>query len=612
MDNSLFRIAPSERNNKKRIRQLVAVFNKKSLLKTVLVEKRRNVSEIDASFRYPDFIEDERFLIGKIPAQLLSYKSEEENEKLGHFINPNAKGWIVLQLHGGGYVNAFKKQYLNMAGLYAEAGRGIQVLSIDYRVAPENPYPAVLEDAIEAYKWILDKGYEPDRIIVAGDSAGGGLSMCLTAYLRDHGMPLPAGIIALSPWTDVTASGESYDSHYEDDPVFGGTRESLIYNNPYVGDENPKNPYISPLFGEFTAFPPMLIQVGECEMLFSDSEAAAQKAKEQGVNVVFTVYPEMFHVFQIAGTMMNESKKAWAEISRFIIALENREAMEHENFDPFGLGMTLTMTNGINLPMIGYGTYLAAQGGNKENIKNALKVGYRYLDTAAFYFNEEEIGEVLEECEIPREEIFVASKVWRDNLGYDAVIKSCEESLERLKLDYLDLFLIHWPRKDGSDGWEKVLADSWKAMEHLYISGKVKAIGVSNFLPHHFRAIENVWQIKPMVNQLELHIGYMQEYACEYCRDNGILLQAWSPLGRSSLLKEKVVVDMAEKYGVSPAALALRFLVQQEIAVIPKSSSVDRMRENINISGFEISEEDMSFLNCVPQMGWSGEHPDMQ
>lgn len=300
----------------KRIRRLITVFNRNSLLKDVIVEKRRGVSEFYANFKYPEYMDQKRFFIGDIPAHLLSYKKDDE--KVDNFIDHNSEGWIILQLHGGGYVNAFKRQYLNMAGLYVEASRGMQVLSIDYRVAPENPYPAALDDAVSAYKWILEAGYEPDNVIIAGDSAGGGLAMCLTAYLRDHDMPLPAGIIALSPWTDVTASGESYDTHYEDDPVFGLTRDSLIYNNPYVGDEDPKNPYISPLFGDFYNFPPMLIQVGECEMLYSDSESVTQKARSQGVDVTFTVYEEMFHVFQIAGTYMSESKKAWGEITKFI------------------------------------------------------------------------------------------------------------------------------------------------------------------------------------------------------------------------------------------------------------------------------------------------------
>lgn len=314
--------------NAQNVNKMVALFNKENLLKRVLVENRRNVSEIDKVVKYPDYMDVKRIWIDDIPAQLLSYKRTAVELEKHNFILPESEDWIVLQLHGGGYVNAFKKHYHNMAGFYAEAGRGVQVLSIDYRVAPENPHPAALEDAVRAYQWILDAAYEPSHVVIAGDSAGGGLSMCLVAYLRDHNMPLPAGIIAMSPWTDVTASGPSYDEHYEDDPVFGGTRESLIYNNPYIADNDPLNPYISPLFGSFEGFPPMLVQVGEREMLFSDSEMAVAKAKEQGVEVKLTVYKDMFHVFQIAGHMMEESKMAWNEISHFLVALERRNKSE--------------------------------------------------------------------------------------------------------------------------------------------------------------------------------------------------------------------------------------------------------------------------------------------
>lgn len=270
----------------------------------------------------------------------------------------------------------------------------------------------------------------------------------------------------------------------------------------------------------------------------------------------------------------------------------------------------MQMSNGKDLPMIGFGTYLATANDGKENIRRALEAGYRYLDTAAFYFNETEIGEAIRESNIAREDLFIASKVWVTDLGYDSTLKSCRGSLERLGTDYLDLYLIHWPRPDMNEGWEDRIRDTWRAMERLYRDGIVKAIGVSNFLPHHLAAIEETMEISPMVNQLELHVGYMQECACAYCRERGIALQAWSPLGRSKLLSEDAITSLAAKYNVSPARLLLRFLVQQDIAVIPKSSSLERMTDNMDIFSFEITKEDMSFLRCLPQMGWSGEHPD--
>ena len=225
---------------------------------------------------------------------------------------------VILQLHGGGYVAKIKNSYYNMATYYSEAGGGISVLSPDYRVAPEDPYPAALEDALDSYQWLLDRGWQGDQIIVVGDSAGGGLAMALTMYLRDHNMPLPCGIVAMSPWTDVTASGESYTLNYELDPLFGNSKETMIYENDYAGNHDKKDPYISPIYGNFRKFPPMLIQVGSTEMLLSDSITAASMADIAGVDVRLSIYDDMFHVFQMAGKLFPEAKKAWEEVEQFL------------------------------------------------------------------------------------------------------------------------------------------------------------------------------------------------------------------------------------------------------------------------------------------------------
>lgn len=225
---------------------------------------------------------------------------------------------VILQLHGGGYVAKIKNSYYNMATYYSEAGDGISVLSPDYRVAPEDPYPAALEDALDSYRWLLDRGWKGEQIIVAGDSAGGGLAMTLTMYLRDHNMPLPCGIVAMSPWTDLTASGESYTLNYELDPLFGNSKETMIYENDYAGNHDKKSPYISPIYGEFSQFPPMLIQVGSTEMLLSDSITAASMADIAGVEVRLSVYDDMFHVFQMSGKLFPEAKKAWEEVEQFL------------------------------------------------------------------------------------------------------------------------------------------------------------------------------------------------------------------------------------------------------------------------------------------------------
>lgn len=236
--------------------------------------------------------------------------------------NPNSD-YVILQLHGGGYTGAVRNAYYVFAGLYNEVSHGCSVLTPDYRVAPENLYPAALLDAVASYQWLLDNGYFGEQIILAGDSAGGGLAMALCMYLKDHNMPMPAGIIAMSPWTDLTASGESYTTNYEKDPLFGNTRESLIYQNDYPGDHDPMDAYISPLFGDFRGFPPMLIQVGSIEMLLSDSVSVAAKARSQGVKVRLSIYEGMFHVFQMAYLNIPESKKAWAEAGKFIDVLRS-------------------------------------------------------------------------------------------------------------------------------------------------------------------------------------------------------------------------------------------------------------------------------------------------
>lgn len=237
---------------------------------------------------------------------------------------------VVLQLHGGGYIAAVRNAYYVFAGLYNEVGNGCSVLTPDYRVAPEDPYPAALQDALASYQWLLDNGYSGEQIVLAGDSAGGGLAMALCMYLRDHEMPLPCGIVAMSPWTDLTASGESYETNYERDPLFGNTRESMIYLDDYAGTHDKSEPYLSPLFGDFYDLPPMLIQVGSLEMLLSDSVSVAEKARGQGVKVRLSVYEGMFHVFQMAYLNIPESKKAWAEVGKFFDVIKKTNVMQKE------------------------------------------------------------------------------------------------------------------------------------------------------------------------------------------------------------------------------------------------------------------------------------------
>lgn len=225
---------------------------------------------------------------------------------------------MILQLHGGGYIGPMKNIYRKFAVRYSQEAKGAAVLTIDYRVAPLHPYPAALDDALAAYDWILDQGYLPEEIILVGDSAGGGLALCLCHYLKDNHRPLPSKIITMSAWTDLTLSGESYTTKYSEDPLFGNTTDSLLFRPDYAGEHDKTNPYISPLFGDFTGFPPMLMQVGTHEMLLSDTIRVAEKAKSQKVKVKLSVYEGMFHVFQMAGSLIPESKQAWNEIRKFL------------------------------------------------------------------------------------------------------------------------------------------------------------------------------------------------------------------------------------------------------------------------------------------------------
>ena len=288
----------------KLIKMLVAEFNSKRIFQDRFSPETFNKSEMDVEYNYPEHLVAERISMENFEMEKLSWKDSTSK-------------WVILQLHGGGYVGAMRRHYKQMAGLYSEVGGGATVVTVDYRVAPEHPFPAALEDALEAYEWLLEQGYKNDQIILAGDSAGGGLAMALCHTLKARWRGTPAGIVAMSPWTDLTLSGSSYKDNYDIDPVFGNERSELIFENPYIGDADPKDPRISPLFGDFYGFPPMLIQVGTDEMLLSDSISVAEKAKSAGVKVRLSVYPGMFHVFQMAGTIMDESKQAWAEVKRF-------------------------------------------------------------------------------------------------------------------------------------------------------------------------------------------------------------------------------------------------------------------------------------------------------
>lgn len=270
-----------------------------------------------------------------------------------------------------------------------------------------------------------------------------------------------------------------------------------------------------------------------------------------------------------------------------------------------------TLSNGVEIPCIGFGTYKAAEKDNADIIRMAIDAGYRYFDTASFYGTESFVAKAIESSGIKREKFFLTSKVWKDEMGYEATKKALERTLWNLKTDYLDLYLIHWPlpTPDSKD-WKELDIATWKAMEELYKEGKVRAIGLSNFLPHHIMNIQKNCEVEPMVNQIEFHPGYTQEAVLRFCRENDILVQAWSPLGRQRVLKDALVTELAEKYQVSSARLCLRFALQKGVIPLPKASAMERMKENQDIFSLNIEETDMYRLETMPQTGWSGEHPD--
>ncbi|MFW5780344.1 MAG: alpha/beta hydrolase [Bacillota bacterium] len=234
---------------------------------------------------------------------------------------------IILHFHGGGYIIGFMDVYRHIALRYCKASSagesgGASVLSIDYKTAPKYTFPAALDDAMLSWEWLLSNGYNPENIIIAGDSAGGNLALSLTAKLRDQNRPLPKALVLMSPWADMAAQGESYIYNQNLDPIFGN-KNGVVNNNdkssnPYAKDTNLKDPYLSPVYGDFDNFPAMLIQVGSHEILESDSLTVAQKAQNSGVDVKLTRYEGMFHVFQLTGSFLPESKKAWREVSQFL------------------------------------------------------------------------------------------------------------------------------------------------------------------------------------------------------------------------------------------------------------------------------------------------------
>lgn len=274
----------------------------------------------------------------------------------------------------------------------------------------------------------------------------------------------------------------------------------------------------------------------------------------------------------------------------------------------------IELENGMIIPAIGFGSSKHDFPTSiDEIILNAIDVGFRYFDTASIYQTERDIGRALKTSGLKREEYFVASKLWFEELGYKKAKEACLESLSRLDTGYIDIYFIHWPKAKSDDpNWKQTLIGTYRALIELKQEGKIRAIAVSNFLPHHLQVIFDNFDEKPIIDQLELHMGYFQEYAVRFLEENNIQVQAWSPLGRGlkCFVDNKILNDLANKYNVSIQKLGLRFLTQRGIMPIVWSTSKEHMKENLNLFDFDISNEDMSLLSCMPQENWLGEHPD--
>lgn len=268
----------------------------------------------------------------------------------------------------------------------------------------------------------------------------------------------------------------------------------------------------------------------------------------------------------------------------------------------------VALHNGVEMPWFGLGVFKVEEGPELVNaVKMAIKQGYRSIDTAAIYANEKAVGEGIregiKEAGISREDLFITSKVWNKDQGYEETLAAYEESLQKLGLEYLDLYLVHWPV-------EGKYKDTWRALEKLYKEGRVRAIGVSNFQIHHLKDVMEGAEVKPMINQVEYHPRLTQKELRDFCREQGIQMEAWSPLMQGQLLDNETLQEIADKYGKTTAQIILRWDLQNEVVTIPKSTKEHRITQNADIFNFELTKEDMEQIDALNQNHRVGPDPD--
>ncbi len=262
------------------------------------------------------------------------------------------------------------------------------------------------------------------------------------------------------------------------------------------------------------------------------------------------------------------------------------------------------LNNGVEMPWLGLGVFRSKDGEEVENaVKTALTNGYLSIDTAAIYQNEKGVGKAIKESKIPREDIFLTSKVWNSEQGYTTTLAAFEESLDKLQTGYLDLYLIHWPKGKKS-------VETWKTLEELYEKGRIRAIGISNFLVHHLEDFLPECKIIPSVNQVEFHPELIQPELLEYCQNKGIQLEAWSPIMKGKVNDVPLIQELAAKYGKTPVQIVLRWDIQKSVVTIPKSVTPERIISNANIFDFELNLKDMVKIDQLDQNKRIGFHPD--
>ncbi|MGA9174946.1 MAG: aldo/keto reductase [Thermoactinomyces sp.] len=268
------------------------------------------------------------------------------------------------------------------------------------------------------------------------------------------------------------------------------------------------------------------------------------------------------------------------------------------------LADTTVLANGVKMPWLGLGVWKAKEGSEVENaVKEAIRVGYRSIDTAAVYKNEEGVGKAIKESGVAREDLFITTKVWNSDQGYESTLQAFETSRKKLGLEYVDLYLVHWPVQGK-------YKETWKAMEKLYKEGLVRAIGVSNFKIHHLKDLLADCEVKPMVNQVEFHPYLTQKDLLAFCKEQQIQLEAWSPLMQGEVVNVPEIKELAEKYGKTPAQIVLRWDLQHGVVTIPKSVKAHRIKENADLFDFELTAEDMAKLDGLNKDHRFGPDPD--